>query len=196
MDSIKDILRRTGFRFNRNLGQNFLTDTNLLSAIVEDSGLLDGETVVEIGTGAGTLTRALSAKAKRVISFEVDENLKPVLEETLKGLDNVEVVFADVLKLSDSRIAELCGDSFRVVANIPYYITTSLIMRFIESGLNVTSITVMVQKEVADRLAAKESTSDYGAITMSVKLRGDAKITRLVNRNLFYPAPNVDSAVS
>lgn len=164
MRELKEILKEKSFRFNKNLGQNFLTDTNLLRAIVSDSGLEEGETVVEIGTGAGTLTRALAEKAGKVISFEVDENLKPVLEETLSGLDNVEVIFGDVLKMSDKEIAAITGGEFRVVANIPYYITTGLIMRFVESGLPVKSITVMIQKEVAERLVAKENTGDYGAI--------------------------------
>ncbi len=195
MRELKEILKEKGFRFNHNLGQNFLTDGNLLRAIVADSGLEEGETVVEIGTGAGTLTRALAEKAKRVVSFEVDKNLEPVLAETLAGLDNVEVVFKDVLKMSDSEIADIVGGEFRVVANIPYYITTGLIMRFIESGLPVKSITVMIQKEVAERLVARENTGEYGAITMSVRFRGDASITRNVSRNMFYPAPNVDSAV-
>ena len=195
MRELKEILKEKSFRFNKNLGQNFLTDTNLLRAIVSDSGLEEGETVVEIGTGAGTLTRALAEKAGKVISFEVDENLKPVLEETLSGLDNVEVIFGDVLKMSDKEIAAITGGEFRVVANIPYYITTGLIMRFVESGLPVKSITVMIQKEVAERLVAKENTGDYGAITMSVRMRGDAVITRKVSRTMFYPVPNVDSAV-
>ena len=195
MRELKEILKEKSFRFNKNLGQNFLTDTNLLRAIVSDSGLEEGETVVEIGTGAGTLTRALAEKAGKVISFEVDENLKPVLEETLSGLDNVEVIFGDVLKMSDKDIVAITGGEFRVVANIPYYITTGLIMRFVESGLPVKSITVMIQKEVAERLVAKENTGDYGAITMSVRMRGDAVITRKVSRTMFYPAPNVDSAV-
>lgn len=192
---IREILRLNNFRFNHKLGQNFITDGNLLDAIVGDSGLQGGETVVEIGTGAGTLTRALAKTAGKVITFEVDRNLKPVLDETLKGLDNVEVVFSDVLKLSDDEIRAICGDEFRVVANIPYYITTSLIMRFLESDLGVKSITVMIQKEVAERLIAKENTAEYGAITLSVRLRGDARITRSVGRNMFFPAPNVDSAV-
>lgn len=193
--NIKDIIRGTGFRFNKALGQNFISDTNLLEAIVSDSGVCGEDTVVEIGTGAGTLTRALAAKAKKVFSFEVDKNLQPVLELSLKGLDNVEVVFRDVLKMSDAQLEETVGGSFKVVANLPYYITTPLAMRFIESDLNVKSLTVMVQKEVADRFVAKPNTADYAAITLAIEMCGSATITRNVSRNMFYPSPNVDSAV-
>ncbi len=194
--SVKDIIRGVDFHFNKALGQNFITDTNLLDAIVADAGIEEGDIVVEIGTGAGTLTRAISKVAKKVYSFEVDKNLERVLALSLQGVDNIEVIFRDILKMKDDEVREVVGnDKFKVVANLPYYITTPLVMRFIESTLDVKSLTVMVQKEVADRFVAKSNTADYSAITLAIDMAGSAKITRGVNRNMFYPAPNVDSAV-
>lgn len=194
-NGIKDIIRGVDFHFNKALGQNFITDSNLLDAIVADSGINGDDTVVEIGTGAGTLTRAIAKVAKRVYSFEVDRNLQPVLALSLQGVDNAEVIFRDVLKMKDYELKSVVGDSFKVVANLPYYITTPLAMRFIESSLDVKSITIMVQKEVALRFVAKPNTADYSAITLAIEMAGDAKITRNVSRNMFFPSPNVDSAV-
>lgn len=192
---ISDILKREGFRFDKSLGQNFITDKNLLAAIASDSGITSDDAVVEIGTGAGTLTRTLAERAKRVISFEVDGRLKPVLSETLRGLENVEVLFRDVLKMSDEELSEVIGGRFKVVANIPYYITTPLIMRFLKSALPVDGITVMVQKEVAERIAGNEKSEDYGAVSARIALSADAEITRTVSKKMFYPEPKVDSAV-
>lgn len=194
-NGIKDIIRGVDFHFNKALGQNFITDANLLDAIVADSGINGDDTVVEIGTGAGTLTRAIAKVAKKVYSFEVDRNLQPVLALSLQGVDNAEVIFRDVLKMKDDELKSVVGDSFKVVANLPYYITTPLAMRFIESSLDVKSVTIMVQKEVALRFVAKPNTADYSAITLAIEMAGDAKITRNVSRNMFFPAPNVDSAV-
>lgn len=194
-NSIKDIIRGVDFRFNKALGQNFITDSNLLDAIVADSGINGDDTVVEIGTGAGTLTRAIAKVAKKVYSFEVDKNLQPVLALSLQGVDNAEVVFRDVLKMKDDELRSIVGDKFKVVANLPYYITTPLAMRFIESSLDVRSITIMVQKEVALRFVAKLNTADYSAITLAIEMAGNAQITRNVSRNMFFPSPNVDSAV-
>lgn len=194
-NGIKDIIRGVDFHFNKALGQNFITDSNLLDAIVADSGINGDDTVVEIGTGAGTLTRAIAKVAKKVYSFEVDRNLQPVLALSLQGVDNAEVIFRDVLKMKDDELKSVVGDSFKVVANLPYYITTPLAMRFIESTLDVKSVTIMVQKEVALRFVAKPNTADYSAITLAIEMAGDAKITRNVSRNMFFPAPNVDSAV-
>ena len=192
---LSDILRASGFRFNKALGQNFIFDGNLLDAIVSDAGVTAEDTVVEIGTGAGTLTARLAARAKKVFSFEVDERLRPVLDISLKGAENVEVVFRDVMKMKDDELREMIGGEFKVVANLPYYITTPLIMRFAESTLPVSSLTVMVQKEVADRLTAEVGSADYAAVTLAVKVFGDAAVTRIVDRHMFRPAPNVDSAV-
>lgn len=194
-NSIKDIIRGVDFHFNKALGQNFITDANLLDAIVADSGITSEDTVVEIGTGAGTLTRAIAKVAKKVYSFEVDRNLQPVLALSLQGVDNAEVIFRDVLKMKDDELKSVVGDSFKVVANLPYYITTPLAMRFIESSLDVKSVTIMVQKEVALRFVAKPNTADYSAITLAIEMAGNAQITRNVSRNMFFPSPNVDSAV-
>lgn len=194
-NGIKDIIRGVDFHFNKALGQNFITDANLLDAIVADSGITSDDTVVEIGTGAGTLTRAIAKVAKKVYSFEVDRNLQPVLALSLQGIDNAEVIFRDVLKMKDDELKSVVGDSFKVVANLPYYITTPLAMRFIESSLDVKSVTIMVQKEVALRFVAKPNTADYSAITLAIEMAGNAQITRNVSRNMFFPSPNVDSAV-
>lgn len=193
---VKEILKKHGFVFKKQLGQNFLTEGSLLRAIVKDAGVTENDTVVEIGTGAGTLTQAIAEKAKKVYTFDVDTALLPVLNETLAGRDNITLNFIDVLKCSDEKLKEIIGDEpFKVVANIPYYVTTPLIMRFLESTLKVESLTVMVQKEVADRLVAEPDTENYGAITLAIEMRGVAKVTRPVSRMLFHPAPKVDSAV-
>ncbi len=192
---ILDILRKYSFVFKKSLGQNFLTDSQLLDAIARDAGVEKTDTVVEIGAGAGTLTRALAARASKVVAFDIDEALVPVLRESLAGVENAEIVFRDVLKCSDEELLGIIGGKFKVVANIPYYITTPLVMRFAESSLPVESVTVTVQKEVAERLVAEAGTPEYGAISATVALRGDARITRDVPRRMFRPVPNVDSAV-
>lgn len=191
---IKHILQQNNFKFNKQFGQNFLTDDNLLANIAIDAGV-DGGTVLEIGAGAGTLTKTLSKYADKVISFEVDRNLQKVLETTLADCNNVQIVMGDVMKYKMDDIENLCGGQYRLVANIPYYITTPLLMRFVEEGKNVTSITLTIQKEVAERLASKPATKDYGAITVAVQAVADVTITRILPRDLFYPVPNVDSAV-
>lgn len=196
MEKIAELLKNSEFRFNKALGQNFIFDNNLLDAIVSDSGAGAADTVVEIGTGAGTLTSRLALRAKKVFSFEVDKNLQDILSLSLQGCENVEVVFRDVLKMKDDEFTRIVGEGpFRVVANLPYYVTTPMIMRFIESPLPVSTLTVMVQKEVADRLVAECGSADYAAVTLAVKMFGDARVTRTVDRRMFRPAPNVDSAV-
>lgn len=192
---LKDILNKNGFRFNKRFGQNFLTDPVLLDDIVAKSGITENDTVVEIGCGGGTLTAAIAKKAKRVIGFEIDANLKPVLAETLAGFDNVEIIFKDVMKTGTEEIEKICGGEFSVVANIPYYITTPILMKFVEEPEKVKSITVTIEAEVADRLTAKPGTEDYGAITAGIDLVGNAEQLLFIDRKKFYPVPNVDSAV-
>ncbi len=192
---IREILRQHEFKFNKSLGQNFLTDGNLLNAIVTDAGITAEDTVVEIGVGAGTLTRAIAKRAKRVVAFEVDERLKPILAKTLSDCDNITVHFADVLKMKDEDLTALIDTPFKLVANLPYYITTPLIMRFLESTLPVLSITVTIQKEVAERLVAQPGTADYGAVTVAADYAGECRITRIIGKEMFYPVPKVDSAL-
>lgn len=195
MSDITGVLRDKNFRFNKQFGQNFITDTNLLDAIVADSGITPTDTVVEIGTGAGTLTRAIAGVARRVISFEIDKNLSDVLAETLQDVSNAEVIFRDIMKVSDEELRQLVGGDYKVVANLPYYITTPIIMRFLEGDFLPQSLTIMVQKEVAERLTAQAGSAEYGAITAVVQLYAKARITRVVGKQNFYPVPKVDSSV-
>lgn len=191
---VKTVLAEAGFGFKKKFGQNFLTDKNLLASIVSLAGVTKADTVVEIGCGAGTLTRALAAKAGRVVAFEVDKTLEPVLAQTLAGLENVEVVFKDFLKVDLAAFEKEYG-VYSVVANLPYYITTPLITRLLDDGKKCKSLAVMVQEEVAERLCAKENTPEYGAITVVVAYRARAEIIKRVPRTMFTPRPNVDSAV-
>lgn len=192
---VKKILRESDFKFAKKFGQNFLTDENLLDDIVLKSGVSENTTVVEIGAGAGTLTRAIAKRAKKVYAFEIDENLKPVLSKTLEGVYNAEVVFGDIMKTPIESLENMVGEDYMVVANLPYYITTPVITLFLEKATRVTGISATVQKEVALRLAAEPKTSDYGAITVAVRLAGSAEIIKEIGRELFLPPPNVDSAV-
>ena len=194
MQELRSVLEKHGFHFKKQFGQNFISDTNLLKSIVEASGITKETTVVEIGCGAGTLTRALAEAAKKVYAFDIDRDLQPVLAETLAGLENVEVIFRDFNKLNLKEFeAEI--EEYTVVANLPYYITTPLVTKLLEESDKVQGLSIMVQEEVADRFCAKENTPEYGSITAAIALKGNAKVVKRVSRNLFYPRPNVDSAV-
>lgn len=195
MSDLKQILQKHGFGFTHSLGQNFLTDTNLLRAIAADANLTLSDVVVEVGAGAGTLTRALAETAKEVVTFEIDSSLKSVLDETLFGLDNVRVVIADALKCPDDELDGLVGKKYKLVANLPYYVTTPLLFKFIERPNPPETIVVTVQKEVADRMVAAAGTADYGALTVAVGLYYEVRRTRTVGRAAFMPPPGVDSAV-
>lgn len=194
MDDLHSVLTKNGFRFKKQFGQNFISDANLLKAIVASAGVTPETTVVEIGCGAGTLTRALAQEAKKVYAFEIDVELQPVLAETLSGLENVEVIFRDFNKI-DLKAFEAEIGPYLVVANLPYYITTPLVTKFLEEGEKVEGLVVMVQEEVAARFCAKENTPQYGSVTAAIALRGRASVVRRVPRTMFYPRPNVDSAV-
>lgn len=196
MDSVSKILKDAEFKFNKQFGQNFITDTNLLDAIVADSGITSDDIVIEIGPGAGTLTRAIAKVAKKVIAYEIDKSLQPILAQTLQGYDDVvQVVYKDIMKVSDEEINSVVGGTYKVVANLPYYITTPILMRFVESEYPPQSLSIMVQKEVAERIAASPNTAEYGAISAVIALHANVTITRIVGRNMFYPSPKVDSAV-
>ena len=194
MQDLRATLQKHGFQFKKQFGQNFISDTNLLASIVTASGIDENTTVVEIGCGAGTLTRAIAEKAKKVYAFDIDKDLQPVLAETLAGLENVEVIFRDFNKMDLKQFESEIGE-YTVVANLPYYITTPLVTKLLEEGEKVQGLSIMVQEEVALRFCAKENTSEYGAITAGIALKGSAKIVKRVPRTMFYPRPNVDSAV-
>ncbi len=194
---VKRLLGEQSFTFKKSLGQNFIVDPDVCPAMADAA--CDGESgVLEIGPGAGVLTRELSARARRVVAVEVDTRLKSVLKNTLADCDNVEVVFADVMKTDlHALIAERFSDckSVSVCANLPYYITSPVIMLLLESGLPITAVTAMVQKEAADRLCAKMGERNAGAVTAAVQYYSEAQILFDVPRESFLPVPKVDSAV-
>ncbi len=195
-NELKRIFNETGFGFSKSLGQNFLWDERILNMIADDAGVTKDNVVLEIGTGAGTLTRVLANKGKRVISVEVDKSLLPVHQQTLDGFDNIKVINADFLALDIKKFyEEELEEDFVVCANLPYYITTPIIMSLLESGVKFKSITVLVQKEVAQRMAAKENTKEYGALTCAVQFYTKASLCSKIPASCFYPAPKVDSQV-
>lgn len=181
------------FDFKKKFGQNFLTDKNLLTQIVEKSGVMSDDVVVEIGAGKGALTEVLSKYAKKVYSFEIDKELFAFLGEKFDGT-NVQMIFEDIMKVSDEEIDKIVGGKFKLVANLPYYVTSPILTRFLQNE-NMVSCTVMVQEEVADRITAEPKTKDYGVLTVICQMFGNAKKVLRVNRKMFYPVPNVDSAV-
>ncbi|MGN0961473.1 MAG: 16S rRNA (adenine(1518)-N(6)/adenine(1519)-N(6))-dimethyltransferase RsmA [Christensenellales bacterium] len=189
-----DILNKHSFKFNKAYGQNFIFDTNFLRSIIDKIDI-DGKNVLEIGAGAGTLTSIICEKAKKVVSYEIDTNLKPILEENLKDFDNKLLIFGDIMKFSIEEIENNFDGEYLLIANLPYYITTPIIFKFLEGARNLQSMTIMVQEEVAERLVAKPNTKEYGAITPAIDYRANAKILKRVNRNMFTPVPNVDSAI-
>ena len=193
---LRRIFEQTGFGFSKSLGQNFLCDERILNLIADDACISKDQVVLEIGTGAGTLTRVLAKRAKRVVSVEVDKTLLPVHEQTLDGFDNVKVINADFLSLDIKKFfAEELEENFAVAANLPYYITTPIIMSLLESGVKFKSITVLVQKEVAQRMAAKENTAEYGALTCAVQFYTKTTLCSKIPASCFYPAPKVSSQV-
>lgn len=189
-----DILKEHDFRFNKAYGQNFIFDTNFLRSIVDKIGP-DGKDVLEIGAGAGTLTAMISERARKVVSYEIDQNLKPILEENLKDYPNTKVVFGDIMKFSIEEIESQFDGDYIMIANLPYYITTPIIFKFLENATRLKSMAIMVQLEVAERLVASPNTKDYGAITPAIDYRANAEIIKKVSRNMFTPVPNVDSAI-
>lgn len=194
---IKRILGRHGFSFSKSLGQNFLIDPTVCPRMAQMGGAREGTAAIEIGPGMGVLTVELAKRADRVVTIELDTRLIPVLAETLNDYRNVEVINADVLKTDLHRIiAEKFGDMpVNVCANLPYYITSPILMYLLESRLPVENITVMVQKEAADRLCARVGSRDSGAITVAVNYYADAEVLFDVKRDCFTPSPNVDSCV-
>lgn len=193
--NVKQIIKDTSFKFNKGFGQNFIDDDSLLNKIVELSGVCETDTVLEIGVGAGTLTRALSEKAKYVFGYEIDRNLQPVLARSLEGVENAEIIFRDFMKEKMPAVEKMIEGDYIVVANLPYYITSPIVMRLIEEAERCKRIVIMVQKEVAERFCAKEATADYGAITLAIDVKANANIVLNVDKANFFPMPKVDSAV-
>ena len=183
------------FNFKKKFGQNFLTDKNLLAAIVDDSGIDENAVVLEIGPGAGALTQAIAKKAARVVSFEIDKELESVLEENLKDFSNVKVIFKDFMKLSDDEIKAEVGENYHVIANLPYYITSPILFRFFEAECKPKSLTIMVQKEYGERLTASPNTSEYSSLSVLSRWLGEGKIVRKVPARMFTPPPKVDSCI-
>ena len=185
-----EVIQKNDFSFQKRFGQNFLIDAHVLDKIIAAAEIGPEDTVLEIGPGIGTMTQALAEHAGRVIAVEIDDNLIPILEENLKEYDNVEIINNDVMKVD---IASLGVN--KVVANLPYYITTPIIMGLLEARVPLDSITVMVQKEVADRMKAKAGTKDYGALSLAVQYYAQPYLVANVPQNCFMPRPNVGSAV-
>ena len=192
------ILERHGFTFKKSFGQNFLTDTNILQKIVDTAEIDKKVNVIEIGPGIGALTEFLAESAAEVMAFEIDDRLVPILADTLRDFDNVTVVNQDILKVDLAQyIAEFKNPDLpiKVVANLPYYITTPILMHLIESGIPFSEFVVMMQKEVADRISAQPNTKAYGSLSIAVQYYMTAKVAFIVPRTVFVPAPNVDSAI-
>lgn len=192
-----DILKKYNFNFQKKFGQNFLIDTHVLEKIMDAAEITKDDLVIEIGPGIGTMTQYLCERAREVIAVEIDKNLIPILNDTLSAYDNVEVINEDVLKLDIKALAEKRnnGKPVKVVANLPYYITTPIIMGLFESKVPLKSITIMVQKEVADRMKTGPGSKEYGALSLAVQYYSDPKIMAEVPSNCFIPRPNVGSAV-
>ena len=194
----KAVLERHGFTFKKSFGQNFLTDTNILQKIVDTAEIDDQVNVIEIGPGIGALTEFLAERAAQVMAFEIDHRLVPILADTLRDFDNVTVVNEDILKVDLAQHIQNFKNPdlpIKVVANLPYYITTPILMHLIESGIPFSEFVVMMQKEVADRISAKPNTKAYGSLSIAVQYYMTAKVAFIVPRTVFVPAPNVDSAI-
>jgi 16S rRNA (adenine1518-N6/adenine1519-N6)-dimethyltransferase len=194
----KAILEKYGFSFKKSLGQNFLIDTNILKRIVEHAGLTPKTGAIEIGPGIGALTEQLAKGCRKVVAFEIDQRLLPILADTLSSYPHVKVVHqdilkADVLSVMQEEFAEI--EDVMVVANLPYYVTTPIIMKLLEDKLPIRGIVCMLQKEVADRIAASPGTKDYGSLSIAVQYYTEAETVMIVPKTVFVPQPNVDSAV-
>ena len=192
-----EIIQKYQFAFQKKFGQNFLIDTRVLDKIISAAGITEDDCVLEIGPGIGTMTQYLAEHAGKVVAVEIDTNLLPILDETLKGYPNVTVINSDILKLDMNKLVDEYNDGrpIKVAANLPYYITTPIIMGLFESNVPIDNITVMVQKEVADRMQVGPGSKDYGALSLAVQYYAKPYIVANVPPNCFIPRPNVGSAV-
>lgn len=194
---IRELFSRHGFSFSKSLGQNFLINPSICPKIAEQGGANSDICVLEIGTGIGVLTKELATRCKKVVAIEIDEGLKPLLEETLVDFDNIEIIFADILQIDLKKVFDehFKGKEVVVCANLPYYITSPVIMKLLEERLPILSLTVMVQKETADRICAEVGTRESGAVTVAVNYYSKPRKLFNVSRGSFMPSPNVDSTV-
>ena len=192
-----EVLQKYKFNFQKKFGQNFLIDTHVLDKIIRESGVNKEDCVIEIGPGIGTMTQYLAENAREVVAIEIDKNLIPILKDTLSSYNNVTIINEDVLKVDIKKLAEERnqGKPVKVVANLPYYITTPIVMGLFESHVPIDSITIMVQKEVADRMQEGPGSKDYGALSLAVQYYAKPEIVANVPPNCFMPRPNVGSAV-
>lgn len=194
----KEILKKYGFSFKKSLGQNFLIDTNILNRIVDFAELTVDSGAIEIGPGIGALTQQLAKRSKKVTAFEIDQRLLPILADTLSPYDNVKIIHEDILK---ANVAQVIAEEFTdnqdlmVVANLPYYVTTPIILKLLSENLPIRGIVCMLQKEVADRIAAKPGTKEYGSLSIAIQYYTMAETVMIVPKTVFMPQPNVDSAV-
>ena len=193
----KEVVQKHNFKFSKALGQNFLIDTNVIDRILEGARVQEGDYVIEVGPGIGTLTKEMGRTAEKVVAIEIDKTLIPILEETLADFPNIEVINQDILKVDVQELVKekLNGGPVKLIANLPYYITTPIVMKFLEEDIPVTDIVVMVQKEVADRMNAQPNSKDYGALSVAVQYYCDTEIVAKAPRHMFMPQPNVDSTV-
>ena len=196
-----EIIKKYDFNFQKKFGQNFLIDTHVLDKICSESGLGKNDLAIEIGPGIGALTQYLAITAKAVVAVEIDKNLLPILGDTLKDYKNTELINADFLKVDLEKLIDECiqkygeFDNIRIIANLPYYITTPIIMNVLESHIHIDSITVMIQKEVADRMQAAPGSKNYGALSLAVQYYSDPYVVAFVPQNCFIPRPKVGSSV-
>ncbi|MEC2058067.1 16S rRNA (adenine(1518)-N(6)/adenine(1519)-N(6))-dimethyltransferase RsmA [Peribacillus psychrosaccharolyticus] len=194
----KEILKKYGFSFKKSLGQNFLIDTNILKRIVEHANLTEESGAIEIGPGIGALTEQLAKVSKKVAAFEIDQRLMPILADTLSPYDNVAIIYEDILKANVEQAIEehFNGiDDLMVVANLPYYVTTPIILKLLNENLRIRGIVCMLQKEVAARISASPGTKEYGSLSIAIQYYTEAEMVMIVPKTVFMPQPNVDSAV-
>ncbi len=196
--TIRDIKNSHNFKFSKNLGQNFLVDKNIVDRIMEGAGIGSDDLIIEIGPGMGVITWEAGKRAERVVAVEIDKTLIPILKETLADFDNIEIINQDILKTDINELVRThrkTGQSVKIIGNLPYYITTPIIMKILEDGVPAESITIMMQREVAERINAKAGTKEYGAISVAVQYYCDTAIVTNVPKTAFMPQPKVDSTV-
>ena len=194
--TIRDIKEKNRVKLSKSLGQNFLTDKNIIDKIIDETEITEDDLVIEIGPGIGVLTAEACQRAKKVVAVEIDKNLIPILQETLGEYDNIEIINQDVLKTDLNEVIDKSGcRRAKIIGNLPYYITTPIIMALLEGGVRADSITIMMQKEVADRIKSGPGTKAYGALSVAVQYYCIVKNVATVPKEVFFPAPKVDSAV-